>query len=349
MKPFAKRIGAPLTKEHIAILQINLGKKCNLACRHCHVEAGPARTEELTDEVLAGLIQLIGSFPQIQTVDLTGGAPEMCHGFRPLVLAARQSGKEVLVRSNLTIFFEEGYADLPSFLAKHQVKVVASLPCYLEANVDKQRGSGVFHQSIEALRWLNRLGYGTMLPLDLVYNPQMPTDRKGFRLPPDQTALEMDYRDYLGKNFGITFNKLLTITNLPIGRTKSYLKRKNLLESYTTFLHDHFNPATVPALMCRSELSLDYRGRVYDCDFNQMEDLPVLREDGSPMMIRDLLQSGSLEGFRTVRLASHCYGCTAGAGASCGGALCQPMPGMAFPSRWMEPADALPGSVGSGA
>jgi radical SAM/Cys-rich protein len=320
--PFAKALGQPLTKQPIRVLQINLGKRCNLTCTHCHVEASPQRTEELSPLVCEQLIQLIQRFPQIETVDLTGGAPEMNYGFRPLVEAATQVGKSVIVRSNLTIFFEPGFEDLPDYFVQHQVQVVASLPCYLEENVDAMRGKGVFDQSVRALQWLNRLGYGhdPGLKLDLVYNPPIPSSPK-FSLTPDQGKLETEYKEHLQTQFGIRFNHLFTITNLPIGRTKFQLDHRQLSTPYLQFLANHFNPSTVDSLMCRRELSIDYRGVVYDCDFNQMEDLSAQASDGEPLTVAKLLALDSLDAIATVQTANYCYGCTAGSGSSCGGAL----------------------------
>ena len=321
--PFDRQLTAPLTKQPIATLQINLGKKCNLACTHCHVEASPKRTEELTPEICEQLITLIDRFPQIETVDLTGGAPEMNYGFRPLVEAARSRGKTVIVRSNLTIFAIEGYTDLPDYFAQQRVRVVASLPCYLADNVDKMRGSGVFDGSIRGLQQLNALGYGSDpdLILDLVYNPPLPIAPEKFALPPDQTQLEAAYRAYLEREFGVQFNHLLTIANLPIGRTKQVLQRHGLDRAYTQFLADNFNPATVDGLMCRNQLSIDYLGQVFDCDFNQMEDLPARDRAGQGLTVARLLELGTLDAIGVVRTADFCYGCTAGAGSSCGGAL----------------------------
>lgn len=321
--PFDRQLTAPLTKQPIATLQINLGKKCNLACTHCHVEASPKRTEELTPEICEQLITLIDRFPQIETVDLTGGAPEMNYGFRPLVEAARSRGKTVIVRSNLTIFAIEGYTDLPDYFAQQRVRVVASLPCYLADNVDNMRGSGVFDGSIRGLQQLNALGYGSDpdLILDLVYNPPLPIAPEKFALPPDQTQLEAAYRAYLEREFGVRFNHLLTIANLPIGRTKQVLQRHGLDRAYTQFLADNFNPATVDGLMCRNQLSIDYLGQVFDCDFNQMEDLPARDRAGQGLTVARLLELGTLEAIGVVRTADFCYGCTAGAGSSCGGAL----------------------------
>ena len=322
LTPFSQKIKAPLTKEKITVLQINLGKRCNLACTHCHVEAGPKRKEELSPEVCEQLIEIINRFPQIETVDLTGGAPEMNYGFRPLVEAAKAKGKEAIVRSNLTIFFEPGFEDLPEYFAGNQLRVVASLPCYLEKNVDKQRGSGVYNASIKALQRLNQLGYGQdpNLIIDLVYNPALPTS-DNFSLAPKQQQLERDYKVYLAEHFGIRFNHLFTITNLPIGRTKHYLQKQNLHISYLRFLENNFNYSTVPYLMCRNELSIDYLGNVYDCDFNQMENLPAKTANGETLTVAKLLEAGSLDILDEVKTAAYCYGCTAGSGSSCGGSL----------------------------
>jgi radical SAM/Cys-rich protein len=309
---FQEKLASPLTKKEISVLQVNLGKRCNLACTHCHVEAGPKRTEELTPEICQQLVELIERFPQIQIVDLTGGAPEMNYGFKRLVEAARATGKQVIVRSNLTIYFEEGFGDLPEYFAKHKVRVVASLPCYLEDNVDKMRGSGVYDSSLKALQCLNQVGYGKEpgLILDLVFNPQLPDNEK-FSLTPEQTKLERNYKQYLQEHFGIVFNNLFTITNLPVGRSKLYLERKKLYAPYLQFLESNFNAGTVEHLMCRNELSVDYLGNVYDCDFNQMMHLTVGK----------LIESGCLDLIDEVQTAAYCYGCTAGCGSSCGGAL----------------------------
>lgn len=320
--PFIKKLNAPLTKKLITVLQINLGKRCNLACTHCHVEAGPKRTEELQAEICNQLIELIHRFGQIKTVDLTGGAPEMNYGFKPLVEAARETGKQVIVRSNLTIYFEPGFEYLPEYFAKHQLRVVASLPCYLEDNVDKMRGQGVYDASIRAIQWLNQLGYGRNpdLILDFVYNPQLPLTEK-FSLTPNQAKLEQDYKMFLKDKFGINFNQLFTITNLPVGRTKFHLQRTKLSAPYLKFLENSFNADTVEHLMCRNELSVDYLGNVYDCDFNQMENLPASSRRGEALTVSKLLEAGSLDLIDEIRTASYCYGCTAGCGSSCGGAL----------------------------
>ncbi|MDJ0733218.1 MAG: arsenosugar biosynthesis radical SAM protein ArsS [Nostocaceae cyanobacterium] len=320
--PFKNKLYSPLIKQKIKVLQINLGKRCNLACNHCHVEAGSKRTEELSPEVCQQLIELIYKFPQIQIVDLTGGAPEMNYGFKPLVETARINGKQVIVRSNLTIYFVEGFDYLPAYFAKHKIRVVASLPCYLADNVDKMRGSGVFDASIKALQWLNKLGYGqeSDLILDLVYNPQLPKS-ENFFLAPDQVKLEQDYKRFLQDKFGIIFNNLFTITNLPVGRTKMYLERQKLYAPYLHFLESNFNPGTLGHLMCRDELSIDYLGNVYDCDFNQMMNLPAKTSDDEILTVSKLLANGSLDVISEVQTAAYCYGCTAGSGSSCGGAL----------------------------
>lgn len=320
--PFIQKLNSPLIKKDITVLQINLGKRCNLACTHCHVEASPKRTEELSPEICEQLIELIHRLSEIKIVDLTGGAPEMNYGFKPLVEAARATGKQVIVRSNLTIYFADGFGDLPEYFAQHQVRIVASLPCYLADNVDKMRGTGVFNESVKALQWLNQLGYGQNpdLILDLVFNPQLPATEK-FSLPPEQTSLERDYKKFLKEHFGIVFNNLFTITNLPVGRTKMHLERKRLYTSYLQFLESNFNPSTVENLMCRDELSVDYLGNVYDCDFNQMMNLPAKTRSGEILTITKLLEAGSLDLITEIQTAAYCYGCTAGCGSSCGGAL----------------------------
>ncbi|MEM6519879.1 MAG: arsenosugar biosynthesis radical SAM (seleno)protein ArsS [Cyanobacteria bacterium P01_C01_bin.70] len=322
MPAFDEALEQPLTKQTVQVLQINLGRRCNLACSHCHVEAGPHRTEELSHTVLSQLLEILDRFPQIRTVDLTGGAPEMNYGFRPLVEKAHSRGVEVIVRSNLTIFFEAGFEDLPEYFARHQVRVVASLPCYLQDNVDKMRGQGVYQDSIQAIQDLNAVGYGRdpKLALDLVYNPPIPKD-ENFKLTPSQAALEGDYKRYLAEHFDIAFNHLLTITNLPIGRTRFQLEHRGLLVPYTQFLASNHNPATVASLMCRRELSVDYNGNIYDCDFNQMMDLPAQTATGQPVTLALLLAAGSLDVVNTVQTRSYCFGCTAGSGSSCGGSL----------------------------
>ncbi|HAC62240.1 MAG TPA: DUF3641 domain-containing protein [Cyanothece sp. UBA12306] len=320
--PFTYNLSEPLHKHKITVLQINLGKRCNLACNHCHVEASPKRIEELLPEVCEQLIQIIEKFPQIQTVDLTGGAPEMNYGFHPIVEVAKKMKKEVIVRSNLTIFLESGFEYLPQYFADNQLRVVASLPCYLEDNVDKQRGKGVYNQSIKAIQKLNQLGYGTEpdLILDLVYNPPLPHNKE-FGLSPNQKNLEKDYKIFLKENFAIVFNQLFTITNLPIGRTKQYLKTHQKYDLYLKFLEENFNPNTISHLMCRNQLSIDYLGNIYDCDFNQMENLQSTTSKQEKLTVKQLLEAGNLDLIQTVKTDIYCYGCTAGSGASCQGAL----------------------------
>jgi radical SAM/Cys-rich protein len=320
--PFQQRLDTPLTKQSITILQVNLGKRCNLACTHCHVDASPHRTEEMSAVIVDRVIELIHTFPQIKTVDLTGGAPELLNGFKPIVAAAIATGKQAIVRSNLTIYFVPGYDDIPAYCAQNQVRIVASLPCYLADNVDRMRGEGVFDASIKALQWLNRLGYSRdpNLQIDLVYNPPIPTSTN-FRLTPDQVALEQDYKNFFKEHFGVYFNSLFTITNLPIGRTKFQLEHRQLHQPYLEFLAAHYNPVTVPQLMCRDQLSIDYLGNVYDCDFNQMANLPAITPTGDRLTVDRLLAAGHLDLVSEIQTAAYCYGCTAGCGSSCGGSL----------------------------
>ncbi|MGI0481314.1 arsenosugar biosynthesis radical SAM (seleno)protein ArsS [Geminocystis sp. CENA526] len=319
---FKNKIKTPLTKDKITVLQINLGKKCNLACHHCHVEASPQRKEELSPEICQQLVTVINNFPQIDTVDLTGGAPEMHYGFKELVSTARQHNKTVIVRSNLTIMFESDYEDLPAYFAKNQVQIVASLPCYLEDNVDKQRGKGVYNKSILALQKLNQWGYGIKknLILNLVYNPPLPKNNN-FSLTPNQANLEKDYKQYLEDNFKIKFNQLLTITNLPIGRTNIYLENHDLKQDYLAFLEHNFNQATLPHLMCKNQLSIDYLGNIYDCDFNQMENISSLDINRKKLTLTDILEQNNLDLIKEIQTKNYCYGCTAGSGSSCGGSL----------------------------
>lgn len=304
----------PLVRERVRTLQINVGKLCNMACHHCHVEAGPKRTEIMEREVAERLVQLLARSPDIEVVDFTGGAPELNPHFRDLVEQARRLGRRVIDRCNLTILFEPGCSDLAEFLAHHQVEIVASLPCYSADNVEKQRGRGAFDKSIQALRLLNDLGYGkpgSPLKLSLVYNPI------GASLPPDQATLEKKYKEELGQHFGIEFHELLTITNMPIKRFCHTLERENKLEGYMRLLEDNFNASTVPGLMCRSLVSVGWDGRLYDCDFNQMLEMPLGADSRT---IWDIDSLAELEHGR-IATASHCFGCTAGAGSSCSGAL----------------------------
>lgn len=302
----------PLRRRRTSILQVNLGYLCNLSCVHCHVNAGPSRTEMMSEEVVGQVIEVLRQ-GHIEVLDLTGGAPEMNPHFRSLVSAARALGVTVIDRCNLTIVLEPGYEGLAEFLAENGVQVVASLPCYSEANVTKQRGKGVFHDSIEAIRRLNALGYGNEeLPLDLVYNPV------GAHLPPPQAVLEADYKRELGEHFGIRFNRLLTITNMPISRFGAVLLAQQQFHDYMRLLRDNHNDANLEAVMCRHTLSVDYRGYLYDCDFNQMLDMPQGHRGHRPH-IRELLEAD--KAGEAIYVADHCFGCTAGAGSSCGGAL----------------------------
>ena len=308
---------APLRRARVTTLQVNVGKLCNMACHHCHVEAGPKRTEIMSREVASRVVDVLARNPGVELVDLTGGAPELNPSFRWLVAEARRLGRRVIDRCNLTVLFEPGLEDLAGFLAEHQVEVVASLPYYQRENVEKQRGKGAFGKSVEALRLLDGLGYGrpgSGLVLDLVYNPIGPS------LPPAQAGLEADYRRELGDLFGIEFSRLLTITNMPIKRFARLLERTGQHEAYMSLLVNHFNAATVPGLMCRSLLSVGWDGRLYDCDFNQMLEIPLGTDAGRPRTVWALDSLDSLDGAR-IATADHCYGCTAGAGSSCGGAL----------------------------
>ncbi len=305
--------GLELRSGRIETLQINVGKVCNQACKHCHVDAGPARTESMTREVAEACIDALRR-SDIKTVDITGGAPELNPSFRWLVVTARSLGAHVIVRHNLTVMFEPGQEDLPEFFRAHAVEVVSSLPCYLEENVDAQRGRGVYEKSIRALERLNGAGYGvegTGLVLNLVYNPVGP------HLPPSQEALEADYKRELLARFGVTFNRLYTITNLPIRRFLDDLRRSGNEERYMRTLVDAFNPRTVDGLMCRTLVSVDWTGALHDCDFNQMLEMGV---DGTlPRTIAEF-DAAAFEN-RRILTGAHCFGCTAGAGSSCGGAL----------------------------
>ena len=296
------------------ILQLNLGKYCNLTCVHCHVNAGPGRREIITRETINRILGWLLN-AEIHTVDLTGGAPEMMPDFRYLVGQLRKMPQieTIIDRCNLTILLEPGYDWLADFLKANRVKIVASMPCYKPGNVDAQRGDGVFDSSIRALQLLNRLGYGRMaeLPLDLVYNPN------GDFLPPDQTELERDYKSELKKHFGIDFHRLYTLTNMPVGRFASWLKHQGKLDTYMQLLIGAFNPASVNGLMCQNTLSVGWRGEVYDCDFNQQ--LGMQWKEAAPLFLWDI-DSERLEG-RVVAVDNHCFGCTAGHGSSCGGAL----------------------------
>ena len=304
----------PLRRATPTTLQVNVGKRCDLACHHCHVEAGPNRSETMNARTAARVLELLAREPRLATLDLTGGAPELCAQFRPLVEGARRLGREVIDRCNLTVLLLPDQADTAEFLAAHQVRIVASLPCYTRENVDQQRGRGVFAGSLEALRRLNQLGYGlpgSPLGLDLVYNPQ------GASLPPDQSALEVRYRAELRGLFGIEFHRLFTITNVPIRRFAHALAREGREKEYLSLLVSHFNPQTVEGLMCRQLVSVGWDGELYDCDFNQMLELPL---GGRRRSVWDVEAFAPLAGER-IATGSHCHACTAGAGSSCGGAL----------------------------
>ena len=305
-----------LARGAVTTLQVNLTKRCNLACHHCHVESGPKRSEALDERGCERVLWLLERNPGIEVLDLTGGAPELSPHFRSLVKGARELGRRVIDRCNLTILFEPGQEGTAEFLAEQRVEIVASLPCYTLENVEKQRGRGVFGKSIEGLQLLNRLGYaqpGRGLKLDLVYNPL------GAFLPPSQPELEAQYRDELRELFDIEFDALLTITNMPIKRFAHDLAREGKHEEYLSLLVQNFNPETLSGLMCRNLLSVAHDGRLYDCDFNQMLEIDAPL-DGSARTIWDVDDLDRLHGAR-VATAEHCFGCTAGAGSSCGGSL----------------------------
>jgi radical SAM/Cys-rich protein len=303
----------PLRAIGIEVLQVNVGKLCNMTCEHCHVDAGPDRRESMTRETAEACIRALAR-TDIPTLDLTGGAPEMNPNFRWMVQEARRLNRHVIDRCNLTILRTPGFTELPEFLAEHQVEVVASLPCYVEENVDAQRGNHAFQRSIEVLQRLNSLGYarsGSGLQLTLVYNPI------GASLPPPQAALEADYRRELASKFGIQFTRLITITNMPISRFLNKLLQSGNYDQYMDKLIAAYNPAAVAGVMCRTTVSVDWRGQLYDCDFNQMLGLSL--RDAVPRNIRDF-DPETLVGRRIVT-GQHCYGCTAGAGSGCRGAI----------------------------
>jgi len=314
--PLLEKIPFPaIRRGRLDTLQINVGYRCNQSCLHCHVGASPHRTEEMSGAVAGTVLEFVER-RRIATLDITGGAPELNPHFRRLVSASRAMGVRVMDRCNLTIFEVEGQEDLPEFLAAEQVEIVASMPCYLEDNVDRQRGKGVFDASIRGLQRLNALGYGrdgSGLTLNLVYNPQGPS------LPPPQAALEADYKRVLGENYGVTFNKLYTLANMPIQRFGSTLISKGEFDTYLGLLQHAHLDANLEGVMCRNLISVDWRGFVYDCDFNQMLDLPLTYGASDHVHLFDLLNA-PLES-NPIRVAGHCFGCTAGQGSSCGGAL----------------------------
>ena len=329
--PFATRLasdGQNLHRQSLQTLQLNMGKMCNLACHHCHVEAGPGRTEIMPREVCQSILDWIDahrSEMDLQTVDLTGGAPEMNPHFKMMVSELRKRDLHVIDRCNLTILLEDGYEDMAQFLADHQVEIVASLPCYLEDNVDKQRGKGVYSESVQVLKQLNDLGYGmpgTGLQLSLVFNPV------GYSLPPAQEGLERDYKFELDKRFGIQFNSLFTITNMPFKRFEHALIRDGKLDEYLGKLYDAHKAENVDAVMCKSLVSIGWQGSVYDCDFNQMLLMPLAYSGGSIEEHHVEKYSRKLWDYTPKQLiglkiqtGKHCFGCTAGGGSSCTGAL----------------------------
>ncbi len=309
-----------LKRDGVDVLQVNLGYLCNLSCTHCHVNAGPKRTELASKETVDTIVDYLKTKP-VTMLDITGGAPEMNPHFRYLVKEATRLGVKVVDRCNLTILNEAGYEDLAEFFAEFQVRVTASLPCYQEQNVSEQRGKGVFDSSITALKKLNKLGYGrdASLVLDLVYNPN------GAFLPPDQKNLEADYKEQLFSKYDIEFNELLTITNMPISRFGSMLLSKGLWDEYMSLLRQNFSAQNLNGVMCRNLISIDWQGYVYDCDFNQMLNWPMqstlgtIASDKERVHLKDILNE-DLSG-NSIVVGEHCYGCTAGQGSSCGGAL----------------------------
>ncbi|MCI9167562.1 MAG: radical SAM/Cys-rich domain protein [Dorea sp.] len=297
-----------LMTDKMSVLQINVGRLCNLACKHCHMEAGPNRTEVMGEDVLKDCLKLYQQWG-FDTIDITGGAPEMNPHFRWFVEEAVKVCSKVMVRSNLTVMLEDGYEDLPEFYAANKVTVICSLPHYKARNSNKQRGEGTFEKSIQVLKKLNELGYGQdpELTLNMVFNPG------GAFFPPEQAAMEKEYKEHLGSEYGIVFNNLFTITNNPIGRFGNFLARTGNMEGYLTKLYDAFNPGAVAGMMCRSQLSVGWDGQVYDCDFNQAVDMPA--EGGAK--IEDLVKRPYEK--RKICFDKHCYACTAGQGSSCGG------------------------------
>lgn len=306
-------IGVNLRASNVEILQVNVGKLCNQACQHCHVDASPTRTEIMQRETVEACLEVLRKH-KIPTLDLTGGAPEMIPDFRYFATEARKIGAKIIVRHNLTVMFEENQTDLPEFFAENNVEVVSSLPYFLQQQTDAQRGAGVFDKSVEAIRKLNAVGYGidgSGLILNLVYNPV------GAFLPPAQTALEADFKRELASRYSLYFNNLYTITNMPIARYLDWLRRTKNEESYMQKLVNAFNPATIDGLMCRNTISVDWTGKLFDCDFNQMLEMPVSTTKSTTIFDfdKEILQN------RQIKTAAHCFGCTAGSGSSCGGAV----------------------------
>jgi radical SAM/Cys-rich protein len=315
--PLMRHFGFPaLRRGRLETLQVNLGYRCNQSCLHCHVNAGPTRTEAMSRETLSDVLVFL-QVGKVTTLDVTGGAPELHPHFRELVGKARELGVHVIDRCNLTILEEPGQEDLADFLKNNEVEVIASLPCYTEELVDRQRGKGVYEKSIAGLRRLNRLGYGKDRVLNLVYNPQGPS------LPPAQDQLEADYKRILGEQFGVVFNRLFTLANMPIQRFGSTLVSKGQFNEYMTLLHGAHREENLDAVMCRSLISVDWQGYVYDCDFNQMLELPLALDEGGKRGGRPKLADliGRDLAGNPIAVRDHCYGCTAGQGSSCGGAL----------------------------
>src|SRR5215510_1592817 len=318
MQAFAEKVHSSdedFKRRAVDVLQVNMGRYCNLACIHCHVESGPTRTEMMSRETVDGVLRFL-TITSIPTLDITGGAPELHPDFDYLVAAARELGRHVMDRCNLTVIFEPGKEYLPEFFKLNQVELVCSLPCYSKENVDKQRGKGTFDASIRALQRLNEIGYGqdgSDLVLNLVYNPVGP------HLPPPQDKLEQDYKTNLREQFGIVFNHLFCLSNMPITRYATHLKLRGEYEPYLKLLEANFNPATLDRVMCRDLISIGWDGLVYDCDFNQMLDLPIRSHAGKPFHIKTLALD-QVERHE-ITVGNHCYACTAGSGSSCGGAL----------------------------
>ena len=314
-RPLLDHVPFPaIRRGRLDTLQVNVGYRCNQSCFHCHVNAGPNRTEEMSAQVADMVLDFVKR-RRIGTLDITGGAPELNANFRRLVREARKLGVKVMDRCNLTILEQQGQEDLAEFLAENRVEVVASMPCYLQDNVERQRGKGVFDGSIRGLQKLNALGFGRdpALTLNLVYNPQGPA------LPPSQTGLEADYKRVLGETYGILFNKLFVLANMPIQRFGTMLINRGEFDGYLQLLQDAHLDANLDGVMCRNLISVDWRGFVYDCDFNQMLDLPLTRGARTRVHLSDLIDD-DIQG-NPIRTAGHCYGCTAGQGSSCGGAL----------------------------
>jgi radical SAM/Cys-rich protein len=318
MQSFPERIhlqAGDFKRRAVDVLQVNMGRYCNLACIHCHVESGPTRKEMMSRETVDAVLRFLAG-TSIPTLDVTGGAPELHGDFDYLVESARNLGRHVMDRCNLTVIFEPGKEYLPEFFQRHQVELVCSLPCYSQENVDKQRGKGTFDSSIRALQRFNEVGYGQAdsgLVLNLVYNPVGP------HLPPAQNKLEEDYKRILREQFGIVFNHLFCLTNMPITRYATHLKLRNEYDRYVELLETNFNAATLDQVMCRNLISIGWEGLVYDCDFNQMLDLPLRDRAGNPLDIASLALDQVVN--RPITVGNHCYACTAGCGSSCGGAL----------------------------